>query len=200
MTTDLLDKKLPMLGDSIMNPENLPGNEPWITKEGFFDSTKFPIDNVLKHALSDDDRVFRSGLRTLRLMFHQGRIEAGVFLLGLLVNCEDNWEKRIEIVEALKGIDTKPCADLLFGELKRVKSSNTTRRYLGAVIEALSSMPSELIEEGFEALAEDRSFSPKMRDKFRAVLEKRYFEDYGWRPTREEPRGEARSLRWIGST
>ena len=61
-----------------MNPENLPGNEPWITKEGFFDSTKFPIDNVLKHALSDDDRVFRSGLRTLRLMFHQGRIEAGI--------------------------------------------------------------------------------------------------------------------------
>ncbi len=60
-----------------MNPENLPRNEPWITKEGFFDSTKFPIDNVLKHALSDDDRVFRSGLRTLRLMIHQGRIEAG---------------------------------------------------------------------------------------------------------------------------
>ena len=84
-----------------MNPENLPGNEPWMTKEGFFDSTKFPIDNVLKHALSDDDRVFRSGLRTLRLMFHQGRIEAGVFLLGLLVNCDDNWEKRIKIVEAL---------------------------------------------------------------------------------------------------
>ena len=115
-----------------MNPENLPGNEPWITKEGFFDSTKFPIDNVLKHALSDDDRVFRSGLNLLRLMFHQGRIEAGVFLLGLLVNCEDNWEKRIKIVEAMKGIDTKPCADLLFSELKRVKSSNTTRRYLGA--------------------------------------------------------------------
>jgi hypothetical protein len=35
----------------------------------------------------------------------------------------------------------------------------------------------ELIEEGFEALAEDRSFSPKMRDKFRAVLERRLFED-----------------------
>ena len=55
-----------------MNPENLPRNEPWITKEGFFDSTKFPIDNVLKHALSDDDRVFRSGLRTLRLMYPSG--------------------------------------------------------------------------------------------------------------------------------
>jgi len=161
-----------------MKPENLPGNEPWITKEGFFDSTKFPIDNVLKHALSDDDRVFRSGLKTLRLMSDQERIEAGVFLFGLLVNCEDNWEKRITIVEAMTGIHTKPCADLLFGELKRVKSSNTTRRYLGAVIKVLSEMPSELVEEGFQTLAEDRSFSPKMRDKFRTVLEKRVFEDY----------------------
>jgi hypothetical protein len=38
-------------------------------------------------------------------------------------------------------------------------------------------MPSELVEEGFEALAEDKSFSYKMRDKFRAVLEKRIFDD-----------------------
>ena len=163
-----------------MDIKNTAGNVPWITKEGFLDPAKFPIDNVLKHALSDDDRVFRSGLRTLRLMFHQGRIEAGVFLLGLLVNCDDNWEKRIKIVEAMKSIHTKPCADLLFGELKRVKSSNTTRRYLGAVIKVLSDMPSELIEDGFQTLAEDGSFSPKMRDKFRAVLEKRLFEDHGW--------------------
>ena len=105
----------------------------------------------------------------LSSMYGHGRTEAGVFLMGVLVNCEDNWEKRIRIVEAMTGIHTKPCADLLFGELKRVKSSNTTRRYLGAVIKVLSSMPSELIEEGFETLAEDRSFSPKMRDKFRAV-------------------------------
>jgi len=41
-------------------------------------------------------------------------------------------------------------------------------------------MRSELIEAGFRALAEDNSFSPKMRDKFRAVLEKRFFGDRGW--------------------
>ena len=64
--------------------------------------------------------------------------------------------------------------------MKRVKSSNTTRRYLGAVIKVLSDMPSELNEEGFRTLAEDRSFSPKMRDKFRAVMDKRFFEDHGW--------------------
>ena len=121
-----------------MNPENLPRNEPWTTKEGFFDSTKFPIDSVLKQALSDDDRQFRSGLNMLGAMNVHGRTEAGVFLLGLLVNCDDNWEKRIKIVEAMKGIDTKPCADLLFSELKRVKSSNTTRRYLATVIKVLS--------------------------------------------------------------
>jgi hypothetical protein len=160
-----------------MDPKKLLGNVPWITNEGYLDPAQFPIDSVLKQALSDDDQEFRTGLSMLSSMYGRGRAEAGVFLLGVLVNCEDNWEKRIKIVEAMAGIHTKPCADLLFGELKRVKSSNTTRRYLGAVINVLSFMPSELIEEGFETLAEDRSFSPKTREKFRAVLDKRLFDD-----------------------
>jgi hypothetical protein len=153
-----------------VDPENLPGKFPWITKEGFFDPAQFPIDGVLKQALSKDDQQFRSGLNLLRSMFGHGREEAGVFLLGLLVNCEDQWERRITIVEALQGINTKPCADLLFGELRRVKSSNTTRRYLAAIIKVLAAMPTELTEAGFESLARDKSFSQKMRDKFQAVL------------------------------
>jgi hypothetical protein len=158
--------------------KKLLGDVPWITKEGYFDPAQFPIDGVLKQALSDDDQQFRTGLSMLGSMYGHGRTEAGVFLMGVLVNCEDNWEKRTKIVEAMTGIHTKPCADLLFGEFKRVKSSNTTRRYLGTVIKVLSTMPSEVIEDGFEALAEDRSFSPKMRDKFRAVLENRLFDDH----------------------
>ena len=160
-----------------MHAKKLLGNVPLITKEGCFDPAQLPIESVLKQALSDDDQEFLTGLNMLRSMYAHGRKDAGVFLLGVLVNCEDNWEKRIRIVEVMTGMHTKPCADLLFGELKRVESSNTTRRYLGAVIKVLSSMPSDLIEEGFETLAEDGSFSPKMRDKFRAVLEKRLFED-----------------------
>ncbi len=159
-----------------MDPKKLFGNVPFVTEEGYFDPAHFPIESVMKQALSDDDQECRTGLNMLCSMYGNGRTEAGVFLFGLLVNCEDNWEKRIRIVEVMTGLHTKPCADLLFGELKRVKSSNTTRRYLGAVIKVLSSMPSELIEEGFELLAEDRTFSPKMRDKFRAVLENRLFE------------------------
>jgi hypothetical protein len=110
-------------------------------------------------------------------MYGHGRTEAGVFLLGMRVNCEDHWDKRIRIVESMKGIHSKPCADLLAGEFKRVKSSNTTRRYLGAVLKVLSAMPPELIEVGFETLAEDRSFSPNMRERFRAVLDQRVFGD-----------------------
>ncbi|MGO9463063.1 MAG: hypothetical protein ACLQIB_35355 [Isosphaeraceae bacterium] len=164
-----------------MNAKKLLGNVPWLTKEGYFDPAQFPIGGALKQALSTDDQQFRSGLSLLQSMYGHGRAEAGVFLLGVFVNCEDNWEKRIRIVEAMTGYNTKPCADLLFAELKRAKSSNTTRRYLAAVIKVLASMPWELVEEGFEALAEDRTFSPKMRDKFRAVLEERHFDD-DWCP------------------
>jgi hypothetical protein len=160
-----------------VDPKNLSGKFPWITKEGFFDPARFPIDGVLKQALSDDDQQFRSGLNLLGSMYVHGRQEAGVYLFGLLVNCEDQWERRIRIVEALKGIDTKPCADLLFGELKRVKSSNTTRRYLASVIKVLASMPTDLIRAGFESLAQDKSFSQKMRDKFKAVLRNDPFGD-----------------------
>jgi hypothetical protein len=162
-----------------VDPKKLHEGFPSITKEGYFDPGKFPIDSALKQTLSGDFQQFRSGLNLLRSMYSHGRTEVAIFLMGLLVNCDDNWEKRISIVEAMAGIDTKPCADVLFSELRRVKSSNTTRRYLGAVITVLSRMTSELVEKGFEALAEDKTFSPKMRDKFRAVLEqKRFGEDW----------------------
>ena len=163
-----------------MDAKKLLGNVPWITKDGNFDPGKLLIDNILKQALSEDDQEFKTGLNVLSSTCGYGRTEAGVFLMGVLLNCDDDWEKRITIVEAMKFIHTKPCANLLFGELKRVKSSNTTRSYLASVIKVLSSMPSELTEEGFRTLTEDRSFSPKMRDKFKAVLENRFLDDDGY--------------------
>jgi len=153
-----------------VDPKKLHGKFPWITKDGSLDLTRFPIDGVLKQALSNDDQEFRTGLNLLMSMSGYGRTEAGVFLMGLLVVSDDDWERRITIVEALQGINTKPCADLLFGELRRVKSSSTTRRYLAAIIKVLAAMPTELTEAGFESLAQDKSFSQKMRDKFQAVL------------------------------
>jgi hypothetical protein len=135
---------------------------------------------VLKQALSPDEKQFRSGVTMLQSMYHHGRAEAGVFLLGLLLTAEDHWERRSAIVEALSGVETRACAQLLFGELKRVKSSNTTRRYLTTIIKVLVNLPSELVLEGFATLAQDKSFSQKMREKFKAALAKDALDDVDW--------------------
>ena len=152
---------------------------PWLTKEGF-DPGKFPIDGILKQAAGDDERQIRSALLMLESMYGHGRKEAGIFLLGMLLACEDKWEQRSAIVEALRVVETQACANLLFQELKRVKSSNTTRRYLTQVVKVLIAMPSELVLPGFTALVNDKSFSPKMRDKFKAILEQDGMEDEGF--------------------
>ena len=162
-----------------MDLKKILGDVLWITKDGDFDLAKFPIDSVLKQALSEDDQKFRTGLSVLSSMCRHGRREAGVFLMGVLLICDNDWEKRITIVESMKFIKTKPCADLRFSELSSQEFQHDPA-YLGAVIEVLSSMPSELIEAGFRALADDSSFSPRMREKFRTVLEKELFGNHGW--------------------
>ncbi len=142
---------------------------PWITKDGSLDAAKFPIEGILRQAMASETRLFESGLGMLRMMYSGGREEAGVFLMGLLVATEDNWDRRLAIVKALREVQTDACARLLFAEIRQTKSSNTTRRYLNAVIEALAAMPAALVQEDFEALAHDPSFSYKLRNKFKAV-------------------------------
>ena len=156
--------------DTTMDAEKLFRNAPRITKDGNLDLATFPIDGTLQQAISGDLGQFRSGVNTLRAMNVPGRDEAAIFLPGLLVACEEDLERRGLIVEALQGVNTKACADLLFGELKRVESSNATRRYLAAVIKVLASMPSELIQDAFTLLVNDKSFSHKMRAKFEEVI------------------------------
>jgi hypothetical protein len=161
-----------------MDAKKLLGQITWISKDGELDPAKFPIDGTLKQALAADMGQFRSGLNMLGSMCAHGRDEAGIFLLGLWVACDENLERRGLIAEALRGVKTKACTDLLFAELKRVKSSNTTRRYLAGIIRVLTSMPSELVKDGFVALADDKSFSQKMRAKFKEVIgEGRHFEE-----------------------
>jgi hypothetical protein len=86
-----------------------------------------------------------------------GRTEAGIFM-GVLLNCDDNSETHHDRGGTSRSLP-KPCANLLFGELKESKFQHP--RYLATVIR-LVHQASELMR-GLEALAEDRSFSPKMR-------------------------------------
>lgn len=156
-----------------MRSNPFPGpRPPWLTPEGNLDPVKLPIEPYLIQAVSEDEEKSRNGIGILRMMQQYGRVDAGIFLLGFFVNAPDDWEKRIRLVEALFGFHTPSCARVLFGELKRVKSSNTTRKYLRAVIKALSGFPPELVQAGFEELADDQSFSYRMREKFRMALDR----------------------------
>ncbi|MGH7456951.1 MAG: hypothetical protein ACRENG_36710, partial [bacterium] len=148
---------------------------PWITKDGYFDVTKFPIDSILAQIQQEDEESFLGALSVLQSMQLNGRQEAGIFLMGFLANLSDDWEKRIEVVKALKGFHTLGCANLLFSEMKRVKSSNTTRKYLNTILEVLADMPLHLIESGFDELIEDKSFSYRMKKKFENILEETYW-------------------------
>lgn len=154
-----------------MKTKRIPGpRPPWLTADGYLDPSRLPLDPYLDQAVSEDEKKSRNGIGILSMMHGHGRREAGIFLVGLLVHAPDDWEKRIRIVEALHEFKTEGCARVLFGELKRVKNSNTTRKYLDAVIKALSWFPPELVRARFEELAEDQSFSYRMREKLRVVL------------------------------
>jgi hypothetical protein len=146
-------------------------NVPWITKDGTLDLAKFPIEGLLQQTLDRDPERWRSGVRLLSSMHSAGRAEAGVFLVGLFMCAPDEWETRSEIVEALAVVKTAGCARVLLDELKRVKSSNATRRYLSKILDALSRMPLSLTRDGLVELLGDDRFTYKMKAKFSEVLE-----------------------------
>lgn len=144
---------------------------PWITEDGSLDPTKFPIEGLLRQALNEQDDRFRSACVMLRLMCAAGRAEAGIFLLGLLQFYRENMKRLAVVVENLAAFHTTQSVQALVNELRRVKSENSTRRYLKSVLDALSYFPSGLAERSVRALAEDESFSTNMRQKINTVLE-----------------------------
>jgi len=146
-------------------------NVPWITAEGAFDPTEFPIDSTLRQCVDSNSNKFTSGCRLLAIMAGHGRIEAGVFLLGLLRYYQDELSRLGVVVESLREFRDTRCAAVLFGELRRVPSSNMTRKYLDTVITTLARMPADMVQEQFWELAGDLAFSYRMRAKFKAVAE-----------------------------
>lgn len=146
-------------------------NVPWITKDGFLDLTKLPIDSTLAQAVGDDTEGFRSACQLLGSMASAGRTAAAVFLYGLLTFCHDDLTRKELVVQALGYVKTRQAAHLLFEELNRTESSNTTRGYINAVLKALERFPLECVEDGFERLLSDPKWSYKMKRKFREILD-----------------------------
>jgi hypothetical protein len=154
-------------------------NVPWITKDGHLDLTKFPIDSVLKQAVSEKGQDFRSGCRLLASMYSAGRFEAAIFLYGLLIHNSNDIVRKEEIVDALGYIKTKAAADLLFRELRLTASSNTTRVYINRVLKSLNRFPLTLIKDGFEDLMNDKKWTYRMKKKFKEILEDVEYQEWG---------------------
>ena len=153
-------------------------NVPWITKDGHLDLTKFPIDAILTQALSDDREEFADACRTLASMAHAGRAEAGVFLCGLLGYWGNDARRKGEIVEALCRVKTHQAADLLFAELERTESSNSTRGYINKILAALQGFPLETVEKEFERLLSVPRWSYRMKRRFWEILGEIEYRDH----------------------
>lgn len=158
--------------DSNMGLEFPPGRRPpWLNARGELLLEKLPLDSTLARAISGDKRECREAVGILGVMQQAGRVEAGIYLMGLLASAPDDWEWRSAIVEALRGFDTEGCVRLLFGELRAVKGSNTTRRYRDSVLKTLAALPAGLTRAGFAAMLEDPTCSQRTREKVRCILD-----------------------------
>jgi len=137
----------------------------WRLSKAFFRVEDLPLDVLARQAVGDDPKLVDAGIGVLEILHRHGRAEAGVFLVGLLACSGDDWKRRERVVRALRGFAHPGLVQFLCDELRRVKGSNKTRRYLNAILEVLQSMPAELVRDALWELAEDRSLSRRMRQK-----------------------------------
>lgn len=146
---------------------------PWLSERGI-DLSRLPIDSVLRQALSPNEEEFRSGCGLLSSMSHAGRVEAGVFLLGLLTQYPDDYARLTLIADALWSFPTSATVDALAAELRRVKGSSSTRGYLRRIIKTLELLPAQLVEEQVRELSSDPQVGARFRQHLRTIVERRF--------------------------
>lgn len=141
---------------------------PWLTEDGM-DLSRFPIDSVLRQALSPNEEQFRTGCVLLTSMSHGGRVEAGVFLIGLLRQYSEDYPRLTMIAEALAAFPAVATVDALASELRRVKGSSATRGYLRRVIDTLEGFPAQIVEAQIEELSVDPEVGARFRQRLRSM-------------------------------
>lgn len=141
---------------------------PWLTDQGLNPSL-VPIDDALRQALSPEEKQFHTGCALLGSMCSWGRIEAGVFLLGLLRQYPEDYERLTVIAEALAFFPAAATVDALASELRRVKGSSSTRGYLRRIIDTLERFPAELVEATIQELSSDPQVGPRFRQRLRSM-------------------------------
>ena len=161
--------------DSLSHPKLAFTLPPWLTERGV-DMSKYPMDTVLSQALSEHEEQFRTACRLLESMRSAGRIEAGVFLIGLLGQYSENYGRLTRIAEALVSHPTAATVEALASELRRVKGSSSTRGYLRCIIATLELLPGELVDETIQELASDPRVGTRFRARLRSMTQRYYDE------------------------
>jgi hypothetical protein len=137
-----------------------------------FDSRTFPIEPILRQAVSLDVDRARDAWNLLGTMARNERPEAGIFLLGLMRVHGGDLTSMAVLVRAVSFFPSEAAAGALKAEFYRVPSSPTTRTYLNEVLRALIDLPAPLSRETLKTLADDKKLSVKWR---------RRFEEAAWR-------------------
>ena len=128
------------------------------------------LDELFQQAMSSNLEEARGAFRTLEALCAMGRVEAKPFLVGLLLLAGDDWRRREELVRVMGRFTEPGLIHFLCNELRRVKNSNSTRRYLGAILDVLERMPAEAVEGELEALLEWEGLSRKIRARVERIL------------------------------
>ena len=142
---------------------------PWFTKDGL-DLSLYPIDNVLRQALSINSEEFRTACALLKSMCGAGRLEAGIFLLGLLRHYPNDYPRLTLIADSLESYPAIATVEAFASELCRVTGSSSTRGYLRRMIDALERFPIEITEELVESLAFDPRVGARFRQRLKSLL------------------------------
>lgn len=137
-----------------------------------FDPRTFPIEPLLRQAVSPDVDRASDAWNLLGTMARSERPEAGIFLLGLMRVHGADLTRMAVLVRAVSFFPSQTAADALKAEFYRVPSSPATRTYLNEVLRALIDLPTPLSREALKTLADDRKLSVKWR---------RRFEETAWR-------------------
>jgi hypothetical protein len=140
----------------------------WLTPQGI-DLALYPIDGVLRQAISPKPEDFRSACTILKSMCSTGRVEAGIFLIGLLKRHTNDFERLILIADALEWFQYPETVQAFAAELRRVQGSSSTRRYLRRLIEILESFPQELAGETIQMLSSDPAVGSRFRQRLKEL-------------------------------
>lgn len=142
-----------------------------------------PLEYNFKVAAGSDRQEVLRSVRILGVATMFGRVEAGVFLMGLLVAARpEDRELRAELVSALRHTRTPACAALLLDQLVSLPESPEYTPLLEILLDVLAEMPMAFIEQRLLALARDERFSQAQRRGFLQVLEDADSLSFGYTP------------------